>query len=152
MRLHGFPSLPWRAAGSLLVDRRRRRNRPGTMFRVRGAPARNARGSREDSGVIIDLTSDERLTRTDAYLLLLAAQNHVLFREREWHWVNSASVPGKGSRAREEKAFEASARIVARTARTFQDAMYRLRQDGRDINLSPGVARSFASGGAGRLR
>jgi hypothetical protein len=94
----------------------------------------------------------ERLTRTDAFLLLLEAQNHVLFREREWYWIDSASVPGKGSREREQKAFELSARIVARTARTFQDAMYRVRQDGRDVNLSPGVARAWAAGGAGRLR
>lgn len=87
--------------------------------------------------MLIDLRSGERLTRTDAFLLLLEAQNHVLFREREWHWSDD---------------FERSAKIVARTARTLQDAMYRLRQDGRDVNLSPGVARSWASGGAGRLR
>ncbi len=88
----------------------------------------------------------ESLTRTDAFLLLLEAQNHVLFRESEWHWA------ARGTGADKDADFEASARIVARTARTFQDAMYRLRQDGREINLSPGVARSFASGGAGRLR
>jgi hypothetical protein len=35
----------------------------------------------------IDLTNGAaRLTRTDAWLLVLAAQNHLLFREGEWRW------------------------------------------------------------------
>jgi hypothetical protein len=64
--------------------------------------------------VLIDLQSNGTVTRTDAFLLLLEAENHLLFREPEWHWTDDA---------------ELAAEIVSRAARTLASAMSRLRRE-----------------------
>jgi hypothetical protein len=53
----------------------------------------------------VDLTSSRSLSRTDGYLLLLGAQNAILFRE------------------------EFEIEIISRATRDLQNAMYRLRTE-----------------------
>jgi hypothetical protein len=59
----------------------------------------------------IDLTTEKPLDRTDGFLLLLGAQNAVLFRADHW-----------------SRDVETSSRVIASVTNTLQAAMWRLRK------------------------